>query len=121
MKKETKSKRRERHKRYKNADLMKWSFQQQRANAKRRGKYWALTLEEFREFAVVTELMTKKGRKSLAYSVDRIKSEYGYYLGNIRRQEYGENSKKKILEYDWATRSARVIPYQELEPEHYPF
>lgn len=37
-------------------------------NAKRRGKEFSLTLEEFKQFCIETDYMSKKGRRSKSYT-----------------------------------------------------
>jgi hypothetical protein len=64
-----------------------------RNNAKRRGKQFTITLEQFTAFCLKHEdYLTAKGRNSHCLSIDRIKSEYGYHIWNIRLLTVGANS-----------------------------
>lgn len=63
-------------------------------NARRRGKEFTLTLEDFREFCDHTGYLLRKGRTSESASIDRIDSTKGYTPDNIQVLSFGENSAK---------------------------
>ena len=103
-------------------NLIAWSYRTLKSNAKRRGKAFSLTLEDFTMFCYETALLTKLGTKSTSFTVDRIKNEYGYHAGNIQVLTNADNTKKeKILNYDWQTKTGTVTPKLILNDEDYPF
>lgn len=69
-------------------------------NAKRRGKAFDLTFEQFQAFAVRTGYMKKKGRFQDNWHIDRILEEAGYTYNNLQVLHNGINV-KKYLEYNW--------------------
>ena len=73
---------------------IKTSYYNLRTNAKRRGKPFDLTLDEFREFATATDYINKKGKTAQSYSIDRIKAHLGYIPGNIQVLTISENGIK---------------------------
>jgi hypothetical protein len=100
------------------ANPLKWSYWNLKANSKRRGKEFSLTMDEFRQFCEQTNYLAGKGRTLLCYSIDRIDNTKGYSLDNIRRVTVRENSRKgtKILHYDWETKFATVTTHRR-DPE----
>lgn len=92
-------------------DPVKYCYTAARNNAKRRGKAFELTLDEFRAFCVKYDYLRGKGKTSESYSIDRIDSSRGYTVDNIQVITLSENSRKgaKVLSYDWATQYATVM------------
>jgi hypothetical protein len=77
-----------------------------RNNAKRRGKEFDLTLEEFEKFCIKTEYLIGKGRTKEGYTIDREKEEIGYTKDNIRvltnsQNISKENKRRKMLIYEY--------------------
>lgn len=111
--------------RYRKANPMMASYQALKSNSKRRGHFFDLTFEQFRQFCYETEYMAKKGRSSLSYSVDRIIEELGYTVGNLQAltnrdnvlKEHDRRRVKKTLVYDYATGWATV--HKSTPPPHY--
>lgn len=62
----------------------KYAYANLRTNAKRRGKYFDLTFEQFMKFVNKSGYMELKGRGALCLTIDRIKNELGYTYKNIR-------------------------------------
>lgn len=93
------------------ANPLKWSFWNLRANAKARGKAFELTFEEFKQFCFETNYIASKGRTLTNYSIDRRDNAIGYTITNIRAVTVSENSRKgsKVLIYDWQFKTARVL------------
>lgn len=112
-----------RYKKEKDNDLVAWSYRTLKANAKRRGKDFTLTLDQFREFCFETELMTNRGRKSLSFTVDRIENNKGYHIDNIQVLTLKDNLRKeKILQYDYKhPEGTKVVEKVSLKDEDYPF
>lgn len=100
---------------------MKASFQTLRQNTRRREKTqnkpkpFTITFEDFEEFCYETDYMAGKGRSKCSYSIDCIVEELGYVKGNLQRLTVSQNSikehtrRKKLLAYDWQTKTATVI------------
>ena len=89
---------------------MRYAYCTLKANAKRRGKEFSLTFDQFKKFAIETNYLRGKGKQSTSYSIDRIDNERGYTIDNIMIMSLADNSRKhtKRLHYDWQTRSAIV-------------
>lgn len=79
-------------------------------NAKRRKIEFSLTFEEFAEFCVEYDYISKKGRSATSLTIDRDKNEFGYHIWNIKPMQKSLNCSKgtKILNYDWRNGIARV-------------
>ena len=95
-------------------------YQVLKANAKRRGKVFTLTLEQFKKFAIDTDYLCGKGKSKHSLSIDREDNDKGYTEDNIRILTLSENSKKKdkivkVLHYDWETKYAVVSQRRNLE------
>ena len=103
---------------------MKCAYQTLKYNAKRRGKIFTLTFEEFEKFAIITELLTCRGKKPTSYSVDRIDPDKGYTFDNIQKLTISENSSKKNTrsyywdEYDM---QLKITTKRPTEDESHPF
>ena len=82
-------------------DKVKYAYQCLKGNAKRRGHFFDLTLEEFREFCVASQYMVGKGITKNSYTIDRIVETKGYTKGNIQVLTNSDNLKKRYLRYDW--------------------
>ncbi len=79
----------------------RYAYRHLKANAKRRGKPFDLTLEQFTEFAQRTEYMTRRGRTASSYHIDRIDPEKGYTASNIQVLTNRENVLKQRVEGDY--------------------
>ena len=77
---------------------LEYAFRTLKDNAKRRGKEFALTLEEFEKFAVKTAYMHRKGRGRYSYTIDRIDPEKGYTLDNIQVLTNQDNVRKMYID-----------------------
>lgn len=64
-------------------------------NAKRRGKAFDLTLEEFKKFCDETDYLELKGKLGKSASIDRIDNTKGYSYDNIRVLSLSDNTKKR--------------------------
>lgn len=85
---------------------MKACYKNLKDNAKRRGKFFDLTFEQFEKFAISVDLIKKRGRSSESYTVDRIDNDKGYTIENIQVLTKGANTIKRHrkLNYDWSTK-----------------
>ncbi|MDX1628418.1 MAG: hypothetical protein R3345_06945 [Fulvivirga sp.] len=68
---------------YRKHHPLKAAYQALRDNAKRRGKEFQLTLDEFKRFAKKAEY-EKRGKTRESYHIDRIDESKGYTLDNIQ-------------------------------------
>ena len=89
MKKDTKKEWREKH-------PMKAAYQTLKYNARRRGKEFDLTFEQFEKFAIETDYFIKKGKSKKSYHIDRIDETKGYSIDNIQALENSKNIKKYL-------------------------
>lgn len=69
-----------------------------KCNARRRGKPFTLTMDEFRQFCLDTDYMRLRGKTGKSASIDRIDNSKGYEIGNIRILSLSENSHKRNVE-----------------------
>lgn len=83
-----------RTKKYRNKYPLRYAYSALKNNAKRRGKQFTLTYAQFAKFCKDTGYIEKKGTSSYCLSVDRIDSEKGYSIDNIRAITVSENSKR---------------------------
>lgn len=81
-------------KKWRDKNPVKYLFQNLKTNAKRRGKLFLLTYEEFHEFCMQTGYDKLKGTNACDLSVDRIDASKGYFKENIRAITVSENSSK---------------------------
>lgn len=77
--------------RYRQAHPIEYAFQVLRNNAKRRGKDFTLTLEQFTVFVKQNDYMNKKGTKCKSLQIDRIDESRGYHFDNIQAITLREN------------------------------
>lgn len=101
---------------------MKAAYQNLRSNAKRRGKGFSITFEDFALFCQRTQYITYKGKTKNSYSIDRPKNHLGYTLDNMQILTLSANSIKKVfIDYDWENRivhhhNAIEVPRMEYAP-----
>lgn len=69
-------------------------------NAKRRGKVFTLSFEEFAAFSVESGYMKRKGIFKRSWHIDRIREEGGYTKDNIQVLENADNV-RKYLSYSY--------------------
>jgi hypothetical protein len=83
-----------RKRKQKQKNPVKYFFNVLKQNAKRRGKYFDLTLEEFRVFCEKTNYLELKGKSGMAATIDRINNELGYTANNIQILSHFDNTSK---------------------------
>ena len=84
---------------YKKRHPEAYFFNLLRCNAKRRGKEFNLTLDEFKEFCKETGYMERKGKNGSSLSIDRIIPSKGYSIDNIRVMSLSGNTIRKNIIY----------------------
>ena len=90
---------------YRKKNPIKASFYALKANAKRRGKIFLLTFDQFEKFAIDTDYYKKKGIKQKSYHIDRIDETGPYSIDNIQVLTNQKNVKKFLrYRYDEAER-----------------
>jgi hypothetical protein len=89
---------------------IRYAYNNLKANAKRRGKEFTLTLSEFTYFCIQYDYIQGKGKTKTSFSIDRMENDKGYTKDNIRILTLSDNSKKgsKTLYYDYRTGYATV-------------
>lgn len=90
-----------------------YHFDALKQNAKRRGKEFTITLDQYREFATTHGLFDATGRKRTNRTIDRIDPDRGYHIDNIQVLTISENSRKKYVDY-WQ-RQAAGMTEEELQ------
>lgn len=83
---------------YKARHPARYAFSVLKNNAKRRGKEFTLTMQEFRQFCEETGYIENKGRSRLSLSIDRIDSSKGYTASNIQVLTLEDNGRKGYVE-----------------------
>lgn len=101
-------------------DPYRYAWSNLKGSATRRGIFFDLTLDQFKEFAYETEYMTGKGRKIGGFNVDRIVEGKtpGYTITNIQCLDKQKNIKKY---FDWASKKTVTQVIIEYPPENLPF
>lgn len=104
-------------------DPEKYAYNTTKANAKRRRKPFTITFEYFKQFCYEYNYIQGKGKTATSLSIDCKINDLGYVEGNIRGLPLGENSRKgtKVLDYDWNTKTARVIDCRQEQVADLPF
>ena len=100
-----------------------------KSNAKRRGKHFDLTFEDFCKFCVKTKYMKKRGITRMSYHVDRIDENKGYTINNIQILTNIENVKKYWTNFHYEYNHIKNEMYfkttttrmAEIKPEDDPF
>jgi hypothetical protein len=112
-------------KRYQANNPIKYAYQELRARAKKRGKEFTLTLEEFKAFCTRTEYMVKKGIYKESLHIDRIDETRGYTADNIQVLSNSENIKKYLAycEHEKRLKTVTIIEqtFSVEPPEDMPF
>jgi hypothetical protein len=91
-------------------DLVRYSFNNKKHRAEERGIFWDLTLDQFRQFCQETEYMSKCGKKTGSYDVDRVieGKTPGYTISNIQILDKIKNI-KKYKAYNVETKKSEVV------------
>ncbi len=82
-------------------------YQNLKGNAKRRGKVFTITLEEFKEFIIPTEYLVGRGILKHSLHIDRIREEEGYVKGNLQILQNTDNL-KKYLDWKWDEETSQM-------------
>lgn len=69
-----------------------------RTNAKRRGIYFGISLEEFKRFCTETGYIELKGTGALDMTIDRKEPHLGYIYSNMQLLTNAENIKKRNVD-----------------------
>lgn len=98
-------------------DPAKALFYEMRSNAKRRGKEWSLTLEQFRSIVAQQDYLDNRGCTKHCLHLDRKKNHLGYHFDNIQIITCSENVAKGNAERRRAFAGAPPLP----EDDNCPF
>lgn len=79
------------------ANPMRYAYDTLKANTiRRKGRaFFYLTFEEFKQYAIETEYLSKKGITKKGYSIDCKDQSMGYFIGNIRTVPATVNNRKR--------------------------
>jgi len=88
---------------YRENHPLHYEYLELRKRARRRGKGFTLTEDEFKQFCEMTNYLQEKGIYKDNCSVDRIDSTKGYSFDNIRKVTVSVNSKLNAgtIDSDW--------------------
>lgn len=75
-------------------NLVAYTFNLLKSNAKRRGKFFDLTLDQFKTFCKETGYLVLKGKKCESASIDRIDHSLGYSIDNLQVLSLRDNGTK---------------------------
>lgn len=95
-------------KRYAKRHPERYAFITLRNNAKRRGKEFSITFDQFKEFCKKTKILLGRGIEKNSLHIDRIDESKGYTIDNIQPLTNGENV-KKYREYCYMTGTASTV------------
>lgn len=104
-------------------DPEKYAYRTLKANAKRRKKVFAISLEEFRAFCYKTSLLVGRGRTADSWHIDRIRDNEGYTASNIQvltnsqniTKENNRRKREKILYYDYKTKRGNFLEVKPID------
>lgn len=107
---------------YKERNPFRYAYNTLKQNAKRRKKFFDLTFEQFKSFAIKVDYIGRKGRKYTSLHIDRIDESRGYTANNIQALTNAQNGRKfrrwKSGEWNELTREMEFITVttEEVEP-----
>lgn len=109
--------------RIKEADPVRFCYNQLKRNAERRGKEFTISIEYFRQFCLEVDYIAGKGKSQSSYTIDRIDPGKGYTPGNICVLSNSENASKgvKKLEYEHFRDSEFIVKYYKPQKSEGPF
>lgn len=81
---------------WKKANPLRYAYQSLKDNAKRRGKPFDLTFEQFKSFCSKTSYIQNRGRLAGSFHIDRKNEDEGYTLDNIQVLTNSENVRKYV-------------------------
>jgi len=93
---------------YRKDNPVKASFYILKENAKRRGKHFDLTFNQFQEFVIKTGYMKKKGIFSESWHIDRIDETRGYTIDNLQVLTNAQNV-RKYLKYNYDEHNRKMM------------
>lgn len=76
-------------------NLVGYTYNLLKQNAKTRKKVFTITLQDFKDFCNETGYLETKGRTKLKSSIDRKDHTKGYEKGNLQLLSVSDNSKKR--------------------------
>lgn len=82
------------HVHQKETNLAGYTYMLLKCNAKRRGKVFTITLQDFKAFCEETNYLVLKGKKANSASIDRINPSLGYEKGNLQVLSLSANVSK---------------------------
>jgi hypothetical protein len=85
------------HRQFKARNPLRYFWLCLKSGAKRRGKEFALSFEDYREFALSTGYFERKGKGADCLSIDRIDNNEGYTRENIRAITLAENTRRRYV------------------------
>lgn len=109
---------------YKERHPERYAYENLRNNARRRGKEFLISYDEFLQFSIETNYMLGKGKNKFSYHIDRIDENKGYTLNNIQILTNVENH-KKYVSYSYNEQGTpsnyKTQNQLQINKEEYPF
>ncbi len=98
-----------------------YTYHNLRQNARRRGKFFDLTLAYWRDWCEENDYLALRGRSRNSASVDCFDPAKGYTAGNLRILTVGQNAKKSNLPVGYFVDETGETMYRDERGEIYPF
>lgn len=92
-------------KRLRNDD--RYAYNNLKSSARKRGIGFELDFESFMEFCCQTGYLDARGKEPHSLTIDRIKTDRPYQLGNLRILTYADNISHRYEEYADAAKARR--------------
>lgn len=98
------------------ADPVRYAYNNLKAHAKARGILFTIALDQFRAFCHRVKYIGFSGRKADSYTIDRIHNDVGYHLDNIQVLKNSDNV-KKYFSYDYRSRQVFIQKAEAVEAQ----
>ena len=93
---------------HKEKNPLRYAYTKLKSRAKERGHEFKLTFEQYKQFALETGYLEKKGKTADSLSIDRIDPSRGYEVGNIRAVTLRENA-RLFLSFYFCTLTIHLV------------
>lgn len=107
---------------YRFENIVKYTYNNLKSNAKRRGKLFQISFEQFKNFVVEVDYIAKKGIYKKSLHIDRIDENLGYSIENIQVLTNSDNVKKFLnYKYNGEKMEFKTVTYKSPEFTDIPF
>jgi len=108
---------------WKKANPLRYAYQSLKDNAKRRGKEFDISFDQFKDFCIKTAYIQNRGRLAGSFHIDRIDETGGYTLDNIQVLTNSENVQKYVA-FKYRDRNGphfHTVTLKPITDSNYPF